>query len=203
MRIFSSVAILALIGSAAAQACGSYHDCPEGWICCAQPGDLGMCTAYGCGGVLPPAARPSTNETYDESTFTMVEPIFEQFEYDASYTPSTNETYDESTVSMVEPIFDQFEYDANYTTNFTHGVEEQAKRFVHTNGLKIAGIAAVAYILYKTFFKSSATSVLPTTNACTYNYGQKGVQQVQYAVWVPPTVIQQQPLVQKEASQMN
>ena len=104
---------------------------------------------------------------------------------------------------MVQPIFDQFEYDANYTTNFTHGVEEQAERFVHHNGLKIAGIAAVAYILYKTFFKSSATSVLSTTNACTCNCGQKGLQQVQYPVWVPPTIMQQQPLVQKEASQMN
>ena len=177
MRIFSSVAILALIGSAAAQACESYHDCAEGWICCAQHGEangLGQCKAYGCGDVLPAAARPSTNETYDEST-----------------------------VSMVQPIFDQFEYDSNYTTNFTHGVEEQAERFVHHNGLKIAGIAAVAYILYKTFFQSSAHNVLPTTNACTCNCGQKGVQQVQYPVWVPPTVMQQQPLVQKEASQMN
>ena len=74
-------------------------------------------------------------------------------------------------------------------THKSHGVQENA---IHHNGLKLAGIAVVAYMLYKHFFKSSGATVLPTTNVCRCNCGQKGIQ---YPVWVPPTVMQQQPLV--------
>ena len=178
MRILSALAVLTLVGSATSQACEAYYDCAIGYVCCLQSGQsagMGECKAYTCGDL--PSDLPSTASTYDESDNYKIEPVMGQYEYDQSYNQSQNATLSE--------------------------LEHKVERFVHKNGLKLLGIVAVAYILYKHFFKSPSSPVLPTTSACSCQCGQKTVQpNIQYPVWVPPTVMQQ-PLVQKEASQMN
>ena len=192
MRILSTLAVLSIVGVASAASwspcsvASSSYDCGSGYVCCDNGELLGLGFCLGT-----------------ESSICQNGVIVGEL-------PSTPATYDESSQSQVEAVTDQYEYDnQNYTNSSSskhHGLKHQVKHFVseHKEAFKIGGIVLAVYFLYKYLFYPKAGTV--TQQACTCNCSAKVSQQaapiVHYPVWTPPSVTGQQPLVQKEASQM-